>query len=793
MMTRKELEELCAKMTLEEKAGLCSGSDFWHTKPIERLGIPAMMVSDGPHGLRKQKEEGDHLGVNDSIKAVCFPTGCTIAASFDRDLIREMGEALGTSCQAEGVGVILGPAVNIKRSPLCGRNFEYYSEDPCVAGEMAASYIEGVQSKNVGTSIKHFMANSQETRRMSSDSRVDERTMREIYLPAFETAVKKSHPWTVMCSYNRINGTYAAENNWLLTEVLREEWGFDGFVVSDWGAVNDRVAGIKAGLDLEMPPSFGVNDRLIVEAVKNGTLDEKVLDETVIRILNIIYRYMENRDKTAVFDRDAQHDLGRKAAEESLVLLKNEGVLPLKKEQKIAVIGQYAKTPRYQGGGSSHINSYKVSGMLDFVQDMENITYAQGYDDSLEASAGMADDHKAKTLLEEAVRAAKEAETAVIFAGLPDSFESEGYDRKHMRMPDSQNLLIHEVAKVQPNTIVVLHNGSPVEMPWADEVKGILEAYLGGEAVGEAEYNILFGKVNPSGKLAETFPMRLEDNPSYLYYIGEGDTTEYREGIFVGYRYYDKKKMQVLFPFGHGLSYTEFAYSNLRLECGDQKTNGSIIGSSSVTDAQNMDDILKIEDIDWMKVSVDVTNTGGMEGKEVVQLYVADDESSVIRPVKELKGFEKVSLKPGETKTVSIELDSRAFAYFHTQLKKFFVESGTFSILVGSSSRDIRGEAKVYVKGTRAYRPKYHLNTVMGDLMKDARAADVLAPLFAASTLVEVCDTDNAGNAEQDGEYSFTGLQEAMMEYLPLRGIISFQDGSVDFEKLKKILDQLNG
>lgn len=792
-MTRKELEELCAKMTLEEKAGLCSGSDFWHTKPIERLGIPATMMSDGPHGLRKQKEEGDHLGVNDSIKAVCFPTGCTIAASFDRDLIREMGEALGTSCQAEGVGVILGPAVNIKRSPLCGRNFEYYSEDPCVAGEMAASYIEGVQSKNVGTSIKHFMANSQETRRMSSDSRVDERTMREIYLPAFETAVKKSHPWTVMCSYNRINGTYAAENNWLLTELLREEWGFDGFVVSDWGAVNDRVAGIKAGLDLEMPPSFGVNDRLIVEAVKNGTLDEMVLDETVIRILNIIYRYMENRDKTAVFDRDAQHDLGRKAAEESLVLLKNEGVLPLKKEQKIAVIGQYAKTPRYQGGGSSHINSYKVSGMLDFVQDMENITYAQGYDDSLEASAGMADDHKAKTLLEEAVRAAKEAETAVIFAGLPDSFESEGYDRKHMQMPDSQNLLIHEVAKVQPNTIVVLHNGSPVEMPWADEVKGILEAYLGGEAVGEAEYNILFGKVNPSGKLAETFPMRLEDNPSYLYYIGEGDTTEYREGIFVGYRYYDKKKMQVLFPFGHGLSYTEFAYSNLRLECGDQKTSGSITGSSSVTDVQNTEDILKIEDIDWMTVSVDVTNTGSMEGKEVVQLYVADDESSVIRPVKELKGFEKVSLKPGETKTVRIELDSRAFAYYHTQLKKFFVESGTFSILVGSSSRDIRGEAKVYVKGTRTYRPKYHLNTVMGDLMKDARAADVLAPLFAASTLVEVCDTDNAGNTENDGKDSFTGLQEAMMEYLPLRGIISFQDGSVDFEKLKKILDQLNG
>lgn len=804
-MTRKELEELCAKMTLEEKAGLCSGSDFWHTKPVERLGIPAMMVSDGPHGLRKQKDEGDHLGVNDSIKAVCFPTGCTIAASFDRDLIREMGEALGTSCQAEGVGVILGPAVNIKRSPLCGRNFEYYSEDPYVAGEMAASYIEGVQSKHVGTSIKHFMANSQETRRMSSDSRVDERTMREIYLPAFETAVKKSKPWTVMCSYNRINGTYAAENKWLLTELLRDEWSFDGFVVSDWGAVNDRVAGVKAGLDLEMPPSFGVNDKLIVEAVKNGTLEEKVLDEAVIRILNIIYRYMEHRDKTAVFDRDAQHDLSRKAAEESLVLLKNEGVLPLKKEQKIAIIGQYAKKPRYQGGGSSHINSYKVSGMLDFVQDMKNVTYAQGYDDTLEemdARTGSVDpkkEQKVKELLAEAVQAAREAEVAVIFAGLPDSFESEGYDRKHMRMPDSQNTLIHEIAKVQPNTIVVLHNGSPVEMPWVDEVKGILEAYLGGEAVGEAEYNILFGNVNPSGKLAETFPLQLEDNPSYLYYIGEGDMTEYREGVFVGYRYYDTKKMQTLFPFGHGLSYTEYTYSNLRLECGGnvaaqnssakEQRNAQCVNGDAAGGEQSADGTLRIKDTDRLTVSVDVTNTGSVEGKEVVQLYVADEESSVIRPMKELKGFEKVSLKPGETKTVQFTLDARAFAYYHTELKEFYVESGTFAILIGSSSREIRGEGKVYVEGTREYKPKYHLNTTIGDLMKDEKASRILAPLFTDSTLVEVCDTDSAEKGEED---SFTGLQEAMMGYLPLRGMISFQNGSVDFEKLQKILDQLN-
>lgn len=771
-MTRKELEEICSQLTLEEKASLCSGSDFWHTKAVERLGIPSMMVSDGPHGLRKQKDEGDHLGVNDSIIAVCFPTGCTTAASFDKDLIKKMGEAIGTACQAEGVGVILGPAVNIKRSPLCGRNFEYYSEDPYVAGEMAASYIQGVQSKNVGTSIKHYMANSQETRRMSSDSKVDERTMREIYMPAFETAVKKSKPWTVMCSYNRINGTYAAENKYLLTDVLRDQWGFDGFVVSDWGAVNDRVAGVKAGLDLEMPPSFGVNDKLIEQAVKDGMLDEKVLDEAVIRILNIVYRYVENRDKTAVFDKDAQHDLSREVAENSLVLLKNEGVLPLNKDKKIALIGQYAKKPRYQGGGSSHINSYKVSGVLEFVEGMDNITYAQGFDDS--------SDTVRKDLLEEAVKAAKEAEVAVIFAGLPDSFESEGYDRAHMRMPDSQNTLIHEVAKVQPNTVVVLHNGSPVEMPWIDEVKGVLEAYLGGEAVGEAEYNILFGNVNPSGKLAESFPLQLEDNPSYLYYIGEGDMTEYREGVFVGFRYYDKKKMQVLFPFGHGLSYTTFAYSNLKVERA---------GSGGGQSAQSTEGLLRIKDTELITVSVDITNTGAVEGKEVVQLYVADEESTVIRPQKELKGFEKVSLKAGETKTIVFELDARAFAYYNTEINDFHVESGNFKLLVGSSSRDIRCEAEIYVEGTVKLKKKYHLNTIFGDILKDEKAAKHLEPLFAVNTLSETCDTDSAESGDEDAS---KGLQEAMMEYLPLRGMISFQDGSIDFDLLNRIVENLN-
>ena len=758
-MTEKEIKEIVAQMTLEEKASLCSGEDFWHTKAVERLGVPAMMVSDGPHGLRKQKDEGDHLGVNDSIVAVCYPAGCASAASFDRELLKKMGEEIGETCQAEGVGVILGPAVNIKRSPLCGRNFEYYSEDPYLAGEIAASYIKGVQSKHVGTSIKHFMANSQETRRMSSDSKIDERTMREIYMPAFETAVKEAKPWTVMCSYNRINGTYAAENKMLLTDVLRDEWGFEGFVVSDWGAVNDRVAGVKAGLDLEMPPSCGVNDRLIVKAVKDGSLDESVLDQTVIRILDIVYRYMENRDENAVFDRQAQHEFSRKVAEESLVLLKNEGVLPLKKEQKIAFIGQYAQKPRYQGGGSSHINSFKVTGAWEFAKELPNAVYAKGFDD--------AEDVIDENLVAEAVAAAKDADVAVIFAGLPDAFESEGYDREHMQMPKSQNYLIEEIAKVQPNVVVVLHNGSPVEMPWLPRVKGVLEAYLGGEAVGEAEYRILLGEVNPSGKLAESFPIRLEDNPSYLYYIGEEDEVEYREGVFVGYRYYDKKKMDVLFPFGYGLSYTEFAYSNLKL---DKKS---------------------MKDTDTLTVTVDVTNTGKVKGKEIVQLYVGDKESAAIRPVKELRGFEKIELAPGETGTVTFTLNARDFSYYNVQLGDFYVEGGEFDILVGSSSRDIRLEDTVTVEATRKIQKKYHLNTTFGDIMKDEKAAKCLEPLYAACTMIEACDTNATTDVEGLGSSS-KAMQDAMMQYMPLRALVSFQDGTVDFDTLQKILDQMN-
>lgn len=756
-MTKEALQELIGKMTLEEKASLCSGEDFWHTKAVERLGIPAMMMSDGPHGLRKQEQEGDHLGMNDSIKAVCFPAGCGTAASFNRELMAEMGETLGEECQAEGVGVILGPAVNIKRSPLCGRNFEYYSEDPYVASEMAGALIDGIQSKGVGTSIKHFLANNQEHRRMSSSSEVDERTLREIYLAAFEGAVKEHKPWTVMCSYNKINGIYAAQNKEMLTDILRNEWGFDGFVVSDWGAVNDRPADLEAGLDLEMPSSKGVGDRQIVKAVQEGRLDEAVLDKAVERILARVFQFEENRDETARFDMEKDHAMARKVAEETIVLLKNEGeLLPLRDTDRIAFIGKYASSPRYQGGGSSHINSFRTESAWECVKDWGNITLAEGFRDDA--------DEVDETLIEEAVAQAREAQAAVIFAGLPDAFESEGFDRAHMKMPDCQNELIRRVAAVQPNTVVVLHNGSPVEMPWADQVKGIVEAYLGGQAVGAAIVDILFGKVNPSGKLPETFPYKLEDNPSYLYYGGEKDRVEYREGIFVGYRYYDKKHMDVRFPFGHGLSFTTFAYDAPKISA------------------------KRIRDTETVTIRVDVTNTGSRPGKEVVQLYVAPPKGDVIRPVRELKGFEKVELAPGETKMVSFTLDGRAFSYWNTQIHDWHVESGTYRLQVGQSSRRIVLEESVYVESSVHLPVHYTLDTTFGDLQKDPEAMELLAPYMGLDALVKKEGEESQAAAEAISSQ----MKDAMVRYMPLRGAFSFGGHEVDPAQLQEILDRLN-
>lgn len=747
----RDVKEIVRQMTLEEKAGMCSGKDFWHLKSVERLGIPEVMVSDGPHGLRKQAENGDHLGINESIKAVCFPAACATACSFDRDLLEEMGAALGTECQAENVSVLLGPAVNIKRSPLCGRNFEYFSEDPYLAGQMAKAHITGVQKEGVGTSIKHFAANNQEYHRMSASSEVDERTLREIYLAAFETPVKEAKPKTVMCSYNRINGVFASENPWLLDEVLRKEWGYEGYVMSDWGAVNDRVPGLKAGLELEMPASGGETDRQIVEAVKNGTLKEEVLDQAVERILNVIFDYVDHR-KDAVFDMEKDHALAEKVETESMVLLKNDGILPLKKGVRAAFIGVFAKTPRYQGGGSSHINSFRVTGALEAAEKMADLTYAEGY--------RLKEDVIDEVLVAEAVEAAKSAEVAVIFAGLPDAFESEGYDRTHMRMPDSQNYLIHEVCKVQPNVVVVLHNGSPVEMPWAEEVSGILEAYLGGQGVGTAEVRILFGEANPCGKLAETIPYKLSDNPSYLNFPGDGETVAYREGIFVGYRYYDRKEMAVRYPFGYGLSYTEFSYSNLQLDKSSMK------------------------DTDTLTVSVDITNTGKRAGKEIVQLYVADRTGSADRPVRELKNFAKVSLEPGETETVRMELNKRSFAWYNVKLHDWYAASGTYEIQIGKSSREIVLCDTVELTTDVKVPMEIHKNTTVGQLLRNPDMAQVLQ-----EALSEMMSTMGAGGGEASTEAISPEMIRGMMESMPLRGLRSF--AGMSEEALNRLVEKL--
>lgn len=758
-MDKNKIRELISQMTLEEKAGLCSGQDFWHTKAVERLGIPATMVSDGPHGLRKQDQKADHLGVNESIKAVCYPAASATASSFDPDMLEKMGEALGDACQHEELSVLLGPAVNIKRSPLCGRNFEYFSEDPYLTGVMATALIKGIQSKNVGTSIKHFALNNQEHRRMSCSSDADEQTIREIYFPAFEMAVKEAQPWTVMCSYNRINGTYASENRWLLTEVLRDEWGFEGYVMSDWGAVADRVEGIRAGLDLEMPSSGGINDRKIVNAVKSGKLDEKLVDLCCERILNIVFRYRENAKPETPWDQEAQHLQAAEVAADCMVLLKNEDdILPLSREDEVAFIGEFAQKPRFQGGGSSHINCFKTTGAVEAAKGMK-VTYARGYD--------VAADDAPDEMIAEAVAAAKKAKAAVVFAGLPDAYESEGYDRTHMRMPESQNRLIEAVAEANPNTVVVLHNGSPVEMPWIGKVKAVLEAYLGGQAVGLATVRVLYGDVNPSGHLPESFPIRLEDNPSYLFFGGEPRGTEYREGIFVGYRYYDKKKMDVLFPFGHGLSYTTFEYSNLKLS----------------SDA--------IRDTDTVTVTATVKNTGRRAGKAVVQLYVGDVEGRVnaVRPVRELKGFRKVALAPGESREVSFTLCKRAFAAWRSEIHDWWVESGDFTIEVGDSSANLPLKATLKVESTVELPRKFDTNSIYMDILADPRGREVFGPFIKKA--FSAFGSEQEGVSEAAGEAISEEMGMAMLNYMPIRGALSF-GGSMSEDVLTEMLRKVN-
>ena len=754
------IEEIMKELTLEEKAGLCSGADFWHTKAVERLGIPRAMMCDGPHGLRKQKGEGDHLGIKESIEAVCFPTASALASSYDIDLLNSLGETLGEECQAEDVAMLLGPGLNIKRSPLCGRNFEYFSEDPYLAGQLGAAFVKGIQRKGVAACVKHFAANNQETMRMSSTSQLDERTLHEIYLPAFETVVKEAKTRSVMCSYNKINGTYAAENKTLLTDILREKWGFDGFVVTDWGAAKDRINGLLAGLDLEMPGGPGTQDSKIVEAVKKGSLEEEVLDQAVRNILKFISDYQSNRNVNSQSDMKKDHILAAEFAKECAVLLKNDQqILPIDKGAKVAFIGQFAMQPRYQGAGSSHINVPHAVSALEAAQHF-NIQYAQGYIPTEEGCN--------EALVEEAVKAAKEAEVAVLFVGLPDAYETEGVDRITMELPENQNHLIEAVAAIQANTVVVLHGGSPVEMPWADKVSSILNMHLGGDNVGTAEIALLFGDANPSGKLAETYPMKLADNPSYLFFPGENGIVEYREGIYVGYRYYDKKEMAVRFPFGHGLSYTSFTYSGLEL-------------SKS-----------KLKDTEKLTVTCRVKNTGNMAGKEVVQLYVRDMESSVGRPLRELKGFQKVALEPGEEKTVSFELDKRAFAYYEVRLQEWYVESGSFMLEIGASSRDIRLSTELEVEGTTSIPIKFTKESTMGDLMKSERGRSIMAMMRQQQGSAEGDAADNQEASEsvkQLGEGSEKMVERMMIE-MPLSSLVSF--GRMSEEQLEGLLISLN-
>jgi beta-glucosidase len=741
-----KISSLITKMTLEEKAALCTGASPWTTNPVERLGIPEMIMSDGPHGVRRVPDVNS-MAI-ESLPATCFPTASCLASTWDVDLLHKMGEALAEECMALNVDVLLGPGANMKRSPLGGRNFEYFSEDPYLAGEMAASLINGIQSRGVGTSLKHYAANNQEFQRFSISAEVDERTLREIYLPAFEKAVKHAKPWTVMCAYNKLNGEYCSENHYLLTDILKNEWGFEGLLVSDWGAVHDRVASLKGGLDLEMPGPQERRVKAVVEAVRSGQLDEAILDESVRRILNIVFKAKET-PKTGTFDVDAHHELAQRIASEGMVLLKNNGILPLKGQQHIAVIGRAAENAHFQGGGSSHIHPTKVAVPFKELQihaGNAELTYAEGYP---------TDDSFRQDLIDQAVTLARSADVAVLYVALPSFKESEGYDRPDLDLTNQQVALIKAVANVQPNTVVVLNNGAPVAMSaWIDNVAAVLEAFMMGQAGGAAIADVLFGKVNPCGKLAETFPLKLSDTPAHLNWPGGAGEVRYGEGLFIGYRYYDAKETPVLFPFGYGLSYTTFEYSNPKV--------------SATT----------FQDQDGLKVTVDVTNTGSVAGKEIVQVYVHDHKSELVRPHKELKGFAKVQLQPGETKSISIPLDFRAFAYYHPEYKQWITEDGEFDILIGASAADIRHTLSVMLESSLCLPCLLDKESTIREWMADPRGKAVFGPFY---TQIEAQSRKAFGGGDErygnDGAMGMDIMD--MMKDMPLVSVLMFQQSAL--------------
>lgn len=750
-----DIKNLISQMTLEEKASICSGKNLWETQDIERLGIPSITFANGPYGLAKQL-----FPTYETIPSTCFPTSSALSSSWDTDLVYTIGNAIGEECQAEDVQILLGPAINIQRSPLGGRNFEYYSEDPVLSGEMGAAFIKGVQSNGVGACVKHYLANNEEYHSQNVNNIIDEQALNEIYLSNFGTAINKGNPLVVMAAYNKVNGTPCTENKYLLTDILKNKWDFDGFVVSDWYAVNSIIDSLQAGLDLEMPDYNNTNDKKIVEAVLNGTLDAAVLDNAVERILNIVFKVTENKKEYAAYDKEKHNDLARESAANCIVLLKNKReLLPLKKgnlkNKKLAIIGEYAKTPRYQGLGSATVTPTTLDNAYDEITKLAGncvkVRYAKGY------SVPEEDTDTNNSLLKEAKKTASESDIVILFVGTPESYDTEGKDRTNINLPDNQVKLIKEIGKIKENLIVILNNGSPISIsPWAKHANTIVEAWLTGQASGGAIADILFGVVNPSGKLSSTFPIQLSDNPTYLDYVDSDDNLVYKEGIFVGYRYYDKKNMPVEFPFGYGLSYTSFSYRDLALS----------------------KDILK--DTDTLEVKVKVKNTGKYFGKEVVQLYMKNIVSPIPKPIKELRAFKKVSLFPNEEKEIIFILDKNDFSYYDVNIHDWVIESGPYEILICKSSRDTCLTKNVYVQSSFVPKMSYTSDTLIQYFLSNPKVKAILEPII--TNIVQLLTSTP--------EY-----KEMVVNFFmntPISKLISLSNGTFTEEMLNNILSTVN-
>lgn len=740
-------------LSTEQKAALTTGADFWHTETCAPLGLPAIMLTDGPHGLRKQAGAADSLGLSESVPATCFPPAVALGSSWDPELAEKVGAAVGAEASIENVSVLLGPAINIKRSPLCGRNFEYFAEDPLIAGVMGAAMVDGIQSAGVGACVKHFAVNNQETDRMRVSADVDDRTLHEIYLRAFQRVVQDADPWTVMCSYNRINGVAASQNHWLLTDLLRDQWGFDGLVVSDWGAVSDRVAALAAGLDLEMPGTGGRSETQVLAALANGSLDGADVDRAAAHVVALLRKAAAGAGKVpGPLDVDAHHRLAREAAGRSAVLLKNDGVLPLGRDADVAVIGAFAGHPRYQGAGSSRINPTRLDTALDEIRALSTgtVTYSPGF--SLSPDSADADREE---LRRGAAQQAAAAQVAVVMLGLPDDAESEGYDRTDIDLPADQLQLLDAVVAANLNTVVVLSNGAVVAIPFAETVPAIVEGWLGGQAGGGAIADVLYGAVNPSGRLTETIPLRLADTPSYLDFPGEFGHVRYGEGIFVGYRWYDAKDLQVAFPFGHGLSYTAFSYGPAEA---------------------------RVEESGDITVRVPITNTGRVAGREVVQAYISVGDSAVQRPPHELKGFACLEVEPGATVDARIVIRRDDLAYWDTRLNGWLVEAGVYRIDIGASSRDLRTSVEVEVTDGNVRIP-LNWDSTLAEVF-----ADPVAGPAARQTLGEMMSGFGGAGAIMSPE-----AMMRMMAAIPLRALLTMGGDAVTPEMLNQLIVMANG